>query len=198
MNIYSKYNTPRGYYVYAYIRSKNSDTASVGSPYYIGKGTGMRPWERHNKIPIPKDSHIVIIEQNLTLIGSLALERKLIKWYGRKDLGTGILLNKTDGGDGSIGLRWSDEARKEHSKRLMGKNLGRKLGPQSPELIAKRAKANLGRVVTQESNFKRRIAMLGRNREPKPIVTCPHCGKIGGGPVMKRYHFSNCESQNLT
>lgn len=25
------------------------------------------------------------------------------------------------------------------------------------------------------------------------IVTCPHCNKVGNGPVMKRWHFSNCK-----
>lgn len=25
--------------------------------------------------------------------------------------------------------------------------------------------------------------------------TCPHCGKIGGGPNMKRYHLDNCKSK---
>lgn len=26
-------------------------------------------------------------------------------------------------------------------------------------------------------------------------TTCPHCGKIGKGPMMKRWHFANCKSK---
>ena len=29
----------------------------------------------------------------------------------------------------------------------------------------------------------------------KSRVVCPHCGKEGGGPVMKRFHFSNCKDK---
>jgi group I intron endonuclease len=28
---------------------------------------------------------------------------------------------------------------------------------------------------------------------PKEKVTCPHCGKTGGKPIMVRYHFDNCK-----
>ena len=27
----------------------------------------------------------------------------------------------------------------------------------------------------------------------KPLIKCPHCGIIGGAPIMKRYHFERCE-----
>ena len=31
------------------------------------------------------------------------------------------------------------------------------------------------------------------SKKPKEKVECPHCKKIGGKPVMKRYHFENCK-----
>lgn len=182
MNIYSATNPPPGFYVYAYLRDKDSNSAKAGSPYYIGKGINARAWRKHNFNIPSSPGRIIILESNLTEVGALALERRLIKWYGRLDNSTGILRNLTDGGDGWTGF------------------------VQTPERIAKIRAFRLGKPLKNSTKRKIRESLTGRKRpdvgvkisailsgKPHKKVTCPHCGTIGGHAIMGRFHFNKCK-----
>lgn len=98
------------FYVYAFLRLDNT-------PYYVGKGKDDRAYSKNRVIKPPKDkSRIVFLRTGLTEDKAFEWERFYIKHYGRKDIGTGILRNKTDGGDGHSNP--SRETREKHKERM--------------------------------------------------------------------------------
>jgi hypothetical protein len=153
------YQIPRGYYVYYYLRSRDSlqsHGAKKGSPYYVGRGTRARAWNKLHGVHLPTDpNNIVIIADNLTLEQANQIEILHIAMWGRADIGTGILRNRTDGGGGSKGFKHTPE----ECLRIGERSRQRK---HSPEARAKISHAAKIRTVSAETREKHRLASLGR------------------------------------
>jgi len=105
------------YYTYAYLRED-------GTPYYIGKGTKGRIYENKGRpCGRPKDiSKVIFLKQNITEQEAFKHEIYMIAVFGRKDLETGILHNRTDGGEGVSGLVVSEETKRKISEANKGNN----------------------------------------------------------------------------
>jgi len=122
------------FYVYGYL-----DENFI--PFYIGKGKNNRILA-HLRLNSPnkylvhkikkiqketnKNPNLIFYAKDLNEDESFLLEKKLIKLYGRKDLGLGSLVNLTNGGDGSSGYirdtNWKEKQSLAHKGYIKEKN----------------------------------------------------------------------------
>ena len=197
MYIYTQSHPPTGYYVYIYLR-KNSLI-----PYYVGKGFHNRAWRKEHSVKVPESNdRIIIAESNLTEIGAFALERRLIKWSGRKDLGLGPLRNLTDGGEGATGpksAKWKESASKNRTgsgNSFYGKchteemKLQRRTDPRHRHIGEKNG--FYGKQHSPEQREKKRQEKLNSTRQ-----SCPHCSKIIDPMNYARWHGDKCKERKI-
>ena len=168
------------YYTYAYLRED-------GTPYYIGKGKGRRAYtHHHHRCAVPSEDRILLLKKGLTNEEAIRHEIYLISVLGRKDLGTGILRNLTDGGEGTQNVsplsrqkmseaqkgntngrnvKWSDEDKKRMSEQRKGKKL-------SEDHKRKIGEAHKGRTVSEETRKKMSDARKGKTPWNKGLKRC--------------------------
>ncbi len=127
------------YYTYAYLRED-------GTPYYIGKGKDNRAYATHYNTYVPPKNRILILKDELTEEDAFKHEIYMISLYGRKDLKTGILWNRTDGGDGPSGHKHNEETRNLISQRT-------KEG-MTPEVRKKLSASSKGKIMSDEARKK--------------------------------------------
>ena len=150
------------YYTYAFLRED-------GTPYYIGKGKGRRAYDKKRSVFIPPKERIIFLKKNLTEEQAFEHEKYMIFIFGRKNNGSGILLNKTNGGDGASGSVWTDtrkeeasEERKQRKWWYKGKKVSHSVECPGEGWKRGRPGINVGRQLKEETKEKIRIKAIGR------------------------------------
>ena len=178
---------PKRFYTYAYLREDRT-------PYYIGKGTARRLYKRSKKdIKPPKDkSRIIFLKQNLTEQEAFQHEKYMIAVFGRKDLGTGILHNKTDGGDGPSNP--SEGTRKKMRENRIGKISSEKSRNKMSE--SRRGNKNhfYGKHHTEETNAKLREANTGKTLSEQTKLKI---SESGTGKILSEQTRENIKQSKL-
>ena len=149
-----------------------------------GKGKTRRMYTDH-KVPIPADlSKIIVIKDELLEQEAFNLEMQLIEQYGRQDKGTGILLNKTNGGDGVSGNICSKEKRAKL-------RVARANQTFTPEQIAKAAASRIGLKRSEDAIIKTANANRGRKRSEASLVNFQEANTGSNNPQFGKIWINN-------
>lgn len=187
------------FYVYEHIRP---DTNTV---FYVGKGKGARCVAKDNRNRYWRNVVAKAgvfearkIAENVDEELAFFVEQERIEQLKRLGF---KLCNLTNGGEGSTGLKHSEESRKKigvrHSQESYDRALVKRKAkyPFTAEHIknmslARQGEKNFmfGKTHSQEARDKIRQARLSA-----PKLTCPFCDKVGDPSNMARWHFDNCK-----
>ena len=142
---------------------------------------------------------VEILKKDLSWEDACELERALISWYGRNDLDLGLLVNMTDGGDGSsnlstesreklrqnwLGRKHTDKSKLNMSKAQKGK---KKSEEHKKKLSENSSKHFLGKYHTIETLKKMSVAQSGENN--------PMYGKTHDDNIKRKLVINNTRTK---
>lgn len=129
---------------------------------------------------------IEILHTGISWEQACELEMMYIKKYGRKDLGLGLLVNMTDGGDGSFNVIISEESRKKISKTHKDK-------PLSAEHRAKIGNGNKGK----NPNKNHSKEWIEEHSKKMKGENHPNFGKKRNKEIVLKCSGENCVTSKL-
>jgi len=177
-------------YVYRHIRLDKNE------PFYIGIGNDSEgKYSRANRktyrselwtrIINKTEYRVEILEDDLTYEEAKEKERWWIKFYGRINLKTGPLANLTDGGDGMVGWKPSQETLDHLSAVRKGRVFlpkGWKMSEEQKKVLSQKRMGKepwiKGKKMTEEQRKKISEAKKGHVSEKRKPVICLETGEI--------------------
>lgn len=179
------------YYAYVY---RDTRPEKNNEPIYVGKGRDSRAHYHltgsQNKYLNAKIAKMraLGLEPDIEIIHAIDeqhaffLEECLIDIFGRQDLGTGSLVNHTNGGEGVSGIIMSEVTRARMSAAKVGKAPPNKGIPLREDLRLGLVIANTGKKASAETKAKMSATRLGkklpaRSDEYKAKQVAAHIGK---------------------
>jgi biotin operon repressor len=156
-------------------------------PFYVGIGDSeKRAYNKINRTKIwkniaKKGYEVEILFEDLTWEQAIEKEKEFIALYGRRDLGLGPLVNLTDGGEGTIGYRHSDEVKEKC--RLIP--TGRKHTEEEKRKIS-------------EANRGERNPCYGRTGDKNPLYGKPGYWQDKASPKRVKVEYENMEFESQT
>jgi hypothetical protein len=177
----------KGCFVYAYLREHDR------TPYYIGfSSTSTRPLVPHACQLPAYNSLIVVLRSGLSEQDAFEWERYYIKRFGRKDVKNGLLLNRTDGGEGCTG-RVCGQSTKE---KISAAHVGKKLSDQQKERLRQ---ASTGKKQSAETIAKRAAKLKGlRGAQPEMRKSALARGEQDRIETAKRWGLPAEEMTQMT
>jgi hypothetical protein len=153
------------FYVYIY------QDPNTHIPFYVGKGSRKRKdwhhchgWCQHKLRQLTKAGlkpEIITYMDSLSEEDAFRIEKELIAKYGRKDIGTGILFNNTDGGEGASGTKRPPFSI-EHRRKLSESKKGKPGYPHSEQFKRALSERLKGKPKSEEQNMKNSLAHKGK------------------------------------
>lgn len=177
-------------YVYRHIRLDKNE------PFYIGIGSDtdykrafkktQRTWYWQNIASSGYDVDILL--ENLTWEQACEKEKEFIALYGRKDLGTGTLVNMTDGGEGN--LNPPESIRKKISAAHKGKPSHRLNKP-----LTEAHKKNISNALKGVSKSKEHVEKNKTAAKNRVRLKCEYCNVVANINNYKLWHGDRCKSK---